>query len=100
MQRLREIPGFISVKETSGRDGYPDLLIEMNERMIMSHAIPAIEDMLRKIHIYKTINDTLKAKDLFHYYCFVSDKDKEYRHINLLRDVRPRLEAYGYFYED
>ena len=48
---------FVSVKEVTGEDGKPDLLLIMDKNKVESVGKPAIGQFLKKLQVYKSLGD-------------------------------------------
>ena len=57
--------GFATVKEITGKDGQPDLLLSLDRNKIESVGKPAIGQFLQKLQIYKTLGDDENGRKLF-----------------------------------
>merc|ERR1719245_843500 len=64
---------FLSIKEVTGEDGKPDLLISMDRSKIMSVGQPAIAQFLLKLQVYKSTGDIAAAKNMYDKYSEVSE---------------------------
>ena len=64
---------FLSIKEVTGEDGKPDLLISMDRSKVMSVGQPAIAQFLLKLQVYKSTGDIGAAKAMFDKYSEVSE---------------------------
>ena len=63
---------FLTIKEVTGEDGKPDLLISMDRSKIMSVGQPAIAQFLLKLQVYKSTGDIAAAKNMYDKYSEVS----------------------------
>jgi len=64
---------FVTIKEVTGEDGKPDLLITMDRAKIMTVGQPAISQFLLKLQVYKSMGDIKTAKLMYDKYCEVSE---------------------------
>jgi len=64
---------FLSIKEVTGEDGKPDLLISMDRSKIMSVGQPAISKFLLKLQVYKSTGDIKNAKEMYDKYSEVCE---------------------------
>ena len=64
---------FLNIKEVTGEDGKPDLLICMDRSKIMTIGQPAISKFLLKLQVYKSTGDIKKAKEMYDKYSEVGE---------------------------
>jgi len=64
---------FVTIKEVTGEDGKPDLLIVMDRSKIMTVGQPAISQFLLKLQVYKSMGDIKTAKLMYDKYCEVNE---------------------------
>ena len=64
---------FVTIKEVTGEDGKPDLLIVMDRSKIMTGGQPAISQFLLKLQVYKSMGDIKTAKLMYDKYCEVNE---------------------------
>lgn len=57
--------GFVDVKEVTGEDGKPDLLMTMDRTKLESVGKPAIGEFLMKLQVYKSVGDITNAKKMY-----------------------------------
>ena len=55
---------FVTIKETVGEDGQPDLLLSMDRSKLMTVGHPAIADFLTKLQIFKSTADIVAANEV------------------------------------
>jgi len=72
---------FLSIKEVTGEDGKPDLLITMDRSKIMTVGQPAISQFLTKLQVYKSMGDIKVAKEMYDRYAEVSGSWASWRQI-------------------
>ena len=64
---------FLTVKEITGEDGQPDLLITMDREKINTVGQEAIAKNLLELQIYKSTGDLAAAKEMYDKYSEVSE---------------------------
>jgi len=65
--------GFCTVKQVTGADGEPDLLLSMDRSKLESVGAPAISKFLTKLQVYKSTGDIKNAREMYAAYGRVSD---------------------------
>ncbi|XP_013399132.2 dipeptidyl peptidase 3 [Lingula anatina] len=75
----------VTVQQTTGADGEPDVVIHLDRTKIHTVGKKAIGDFLQKLQIYKSTADYESAKAMYDYYSKVSD-DQEPK-FQSLRDI-------------
>merc|ERR1719187_1826880 len=81
---------FLTIKECTGEDGKPDMLITMDREKIMTVGQPAIASFLQKLNIYKATADITAAKQMYSKYSEVSEPWASRRDIVIERK-QPRM---------
>merc|ERR1712004_716343 len=81
---------FLTIKECTGEDGKPDMLITMDREKIMTVGQPAIASFLQKLNIYKATADIIAAKQMYDKYAEVSEPWASRRDIVVSRK-QPRM---------
>lgn len=76
---------FVSVKEVTGEDGKPDLLLSMDKNKVESVGKPAIGDFLKKLQVYKSLGDFKSADEMFAKYSKVNEQWLGWRDIVISR---------------
>ena len=69
--------GFLTVKQVTGEDGKPDLLVTMNKEKLMSVGRPAIGNLLEKLQIYKSTGNAEEARKMYMKYSAVDNSNKD-----------------------
>jgi len=64
---------FLTIKECTGEDGKPDMLITMDRSKVATVGQPAIASFLQKLQIYKATADIGAAKQMYDKYSEVSE---------------------------
>ncbi len=57
--------GFVTVKEVTGEDGQPDLLLSVDRSKLISVGKPAVGEFLQKLQVYKSLGDYDTAKAMY-----------------------------------
>ncbi|XP_066279267.1 dipeptidyl peptidase 3-like isoform X1 [Branchiostoma lanceolatum] len=65
---------FVTVTQTQGQDGKPDIMITMDRSKILTVGKPAIGAFLRKLQVYKSTADYPSAKAMYDKYSLVSEE--------------------------
>ena len=81
---------FLTIKECTGEDGKPDMLITMDRSKIATVGQPAIASFLQKLQIYKATADISAAKQMYDKYSEVSEPWASRRDIVVARK-QPRM---------
>lgn len=63
--------GFCDVKDITGKDGKPDVLVTLDRSKIKTVGYPAIGKFLVKLQVYKTTADVESAKKMYNKYAAV-----------------------------
>eukprot|EP00127_Corallochytrium_limacisporum_P000695 Clim_evm14s23 gene=Clim_evmTU14s23 len=82
---LEEGDGLVEIKEVTGEDGKPDLIITVDRSKIDSHGKPAIARFLTKLQVYKAIADTEEGLKMYNGYSTVDEYFINLRKIVLAR---------------
>merc|ERR1719180_213033 len=64
---------FLTIKECTGEDGKPDMLITMDRSKVATVGQPAIASFLQKLQVYKATADISAAKQMYDKYSEVSE---------------------------
>ncbi|CAN7936879.1 unnamed protein product [Ixodes hexagonus] len=72
MRVLLEAGDLVQIKETTGEDGKPDLLVTLDRSKILSVGAPVIEQFLLQLQLYKSTADVKSATELYDRYSEVS----------------------------
>ena len=72
---------FVSVKEVTGEDGKPDLLLTMDKSKLESVGKPAIGQFLKKLQVYKSLGDFESADEMFSKHSKVTEQWLQWRDI-------------------
>merc|ERR1711934_704888 len=81
---------FLTIKECTGEDGKPDMLITMDRSKVATVGQPAIASFLQKLQIYKATADIGAAKLMYDKYSEVSEPWASRRDIVVARK-QPRM---------
>merc|ERR1719244_2026928 len=81
---------FLTIKEVTGEDGAPDLLLTMDREKVMTVGQPAIASFLQKLQVYKSTGDIKAAKAMYDSYSEVSEPWASRRDIVVARK-QPRM---------
>merc|ERR550519_1986317 len=81
---------FLTIKECTGKDGKPDMLITMDRSKVATVGQPAIASFLQKLQIYKATADIGAAKQMYEKYSEVSEPWASRRNIVVARK-QPRM---------
>ncbi|KAL1472036.1 hypothetical protein MTO96_039580, partial [Rhipicephalus appendiculatus] len=73
MRVLLEAGDLVEIRETTGEDGKPDLLITVDRTKILSFGRPCIEQFLLKLQLFKSTADLRAATEMYDRYSEVSD---------------------------
>ncbi|XP_046567145.1 LOW QUALITY PROTEIN: dipeptidyl peptidase 3-like [Haliotis rubra] len=76
---------FITITNTIGEDGKPDLRIKLDRTKIIKVGKPAIGKFLQKLQVYKSTADVAEGKKMYDFYSDVNDNAKP--HFLSLREV-------------
>ncbi|MFH4978365.1 hypothetical protein AB6A40_005074 [Gnathostoma spinigerum] len=87
--------GFVAIKETTGEDGKPDLLLTLDRTKIDSVGKPAVGAFLRKLQAYKSTADFDGGSVFFNYMGRVEKRDLKWREIVIDRRQPRRLFVQG-----
>ncbi|XP_064403750.1 dipeptidyl peptidase 3-like [Halichondria panicea] len=68
-------PGCVTVQVTTGADGKPDLLVELDRTLINTAGKKAIGEFLEKIQVYKSTADVSAAEAMYNHYSSVSEEN-------------------------
>eukprot|EP00127_Corallochytrium_limacisporum_P006011 Clim_evm88s215 gene=Clim_evmTU88s215 len=82
---LEEGEGVLVIKEITGEDGKPDLILKVDRRKIDSHGRPSIAHFLAKLQVYKAIADTEQGVKMYNRYSTVNEYFSNLRKIVLAR---------------
>eukprot|EP00058_Branchiostoma_floridae_P003685 XP_002589173.1 hypothetical protein BRAFLDRAFT_124049 [Branchiostoma floridae] len=75
LQVLLEVgEDFVTVTQTQGQDGKPDIMITMDRGKVLTVGKPAIGAFLRKLQVYKSTADYPSGKALYDKYSAVSEE--------------------------
>ncbi|CAI2300569.1 unnamed protein product [Caenorhabditis sp. 36 PRJEB53466] len=88
---LEAANGFVSIRETVGEDGQPDLHFKLNRELIDSVGRPAVNAFLAKLQAYKSTGDFEGGKRLFESYGAVGAAELRWRDICIARRKPRRL---------
>ena len=99
---------FVTIKEVTGEDGKPDLLIVMDRSKIMTVGQPAISQFLLKLQVYKSMGDIKTAKLMYDKYCEVNEPWASRREIvvnrrqprSILVQSNTVIKHWSYYIED
>ena len=81
---------FLTIKECTGEDGKPDMLITMDRSKVATVGQPAIASFLQKLQVYKATADISAAKQMYDKYSEVSEPWASRRDIVVARK-QPRM---------
>lgn len=65
--------GLVTIKETVGEDGFPDLLLSIDRSKISTVGKEAMGSFLKKLQVYRSIGDITSARQMFDKYSHVPD---------------------------
>ncbi|CAD6186255.1 unnamed protein product [Caenorhabditis auriculariae] len=83
--------GFVTITDTTGEDGKPDLSFKLDRTKIDSVGKPAIEKFLAKLQAYKSTGDFEGGKAMFESYGVVGQKEIGWRNICVARRKPRRI---------
>ncbi|KAK8762894.1 hypothetical protein V5799_034502, partial [Amblyomma americanum] len=73
MRVLLDAGDLVEIRETTGEDGKPDLLITVDRTKIASFGRPAIEQFLLKLQLFKSTANLRAATEMYDKYSEVSN---------------------------
>lgn len=77
LQVLQEVgQNFVTLKETTGSDGKPDLQLILDRKLIETVGKEAIGKFLSKLQVYKSSGNVEKATEMFENYSSISANNK------------------------
>ncbi|KAK7104572.1 dipeptidyl peptidase 3-like isoform X2 [Littorina saxatilis] len=77
--------GLVSIEQTTGDDGQPDLRVKLDRAKIIPVGKPAIGNFLRKLQVYKSTADVEAGKTMYEFYSDVNDSHEP--HFRSLRSI-------------
>merc|ERR1712029_1039471 len=94
LQVLQEAgENFVSVKEVTGEDGKPDLLLTMDKTKLESVGKPAIGQFLKKLQVFKSLGDFASANAMFSKYSKVNEQWLSWRDIVISRKQPRKMQV-------
>ncbi len=88
---LESAPGLVAVEPVTGRDGNPDLLVQLDRSKIQSHGQPAIGDFLKKLQVFKSLADVASGAAMYDRYSEVEGVWLERRRTVLERKMPRKM---------
>lgn len=88
---LEQAEGLVSIEQTTGENGKPNILIRLERAKIISHGKPAIGDFLRKLQVFKSMADVSSGATLYNSYSEVDSQWLGIREIVLARKVPRKM---------